>query len=160
MLNLLQTQPLLHIAFHLCCRCICRRLCCCRCRHCHHCCCHHCCRFHCRHDRLFRRCYCCHTLVDCCLPPPLPLFTPAAAVACPRCCNCCQLVPLLLLPPPQPLPLFLPPPPPPPLPNFLPLAPLPLCFHHHCFCFHCCHATAPASVTIAPPLLFPMPLPP
>ena len=48
-----------------------------------------------RHDRRFR-CYCCCFLVDCCLPPLLPLFPSAAAVlACPRRCHrCCLPAPL------------------------------------------------------------------
>ena len=48
-----------------------------------------------RHDRRFR-CYCCCFLVDCCLPPLLPLFLSAATVlACPRRCHRCCLPPLL-----------------------------------------------------------------
>ncbi len=63
-----------------------------------------------RHDRHLR-CYRCGFLVDCCLPPPLPQFPPAAAVlACPcRCHRCCLPAPLTMLPPLQPPPLFLPP---------------------------------------------------
>jgi hypothetical protein len=138
-----------------CCR-ICRRLSrcwrhlgCWGCRHCHHCCCRHCCRL-CRcQDCRFRCCYCCPSLVDCCLPQPLPLFPPATAVACPHCCQCCLLAPLPLLLPPQLLPLFLPLPPLPSLPIFLLLALLPLCFHCHCLCL-CLRRT--------PPLLFLLPL--
>ena len=45
-----------------------------------------------RHDSHFR-CYCCCFLVDCCLPPLLPLFPSAAAVlSCPRRCHRCCLV--------------------------------------------------------------------
>ncbi len=77
-----------------------RRHCCCC--HFHHLRSHHNCRFCCRYQ--------CCSLVDCCLPPPLPLFPPAAAIACPHRCCCCLPAPLPLLPPPQPPPLFLPPP--------------------------------------------------
>ena len=54
-----------------------------------------------RHDSHFR-CYCCCFLVDCCLPPLLPLFPSAAAVlACPRRCHrCCLPAPLPMSPPP------------------------------------------------------------
>lgn len=49
-------------------------------------------RLRCRHDRCFR-CYCCCFLVNCCLPPLLPLFPSAAAVlSCPRRCHRCCLV--------------------------------------------------------------------
>jgi hypothetical protein len=95
------------------------RLCCRRLRR------HHLCG---RHDCRSRR-YCCRFLVDCCLPPPLPLFPSAAAVAFPRRCRHCLPAPLPMSQPPQPLPLFLPPSAPPPLPIFLPPSPLPLCFN-------------------------------
>ena len=62
-----------------------------------------------RYDRHFR-CYRCGFLVECCLPPPLPLFPPATALlACPRHCHrCCLPALLTMLPPTQLPPLFLP----------------------------------------------------
>jgi hypothetical protein len=160
------TNSLVHITFFLHCRCICLRLsrswrCLGRCRQRHHCrcCCHHCPYLWRCHNCCFHHRYCCRSLVDCCLPPTLPLFLPAAAFTCLRCCCCCLLAPLPLPPRPQPLPLFLLPPPPPLLPIFLPLALLPLCFHHCCLCFCCCHVTISDSITTVSPLLFPMPSP-
>jgi hypothetical protein len=88
----------------------------------------------CRHDCHFRRRYHCRSpLVDCCLPPPLPLFLPDTAVACPP--------PLLLLSA-SAIPTVAATATAAPVPSTANAATalLPLCFHHRCLCFRCRHA--------------------
>ena len=104
------------------------------------------------------------------VPPPPPAAVAVAAVSaaatiafsadiaaafwliivCPRCrCHrCCLQVPLPMLPPSPPPPLFRPPSSLPPLPIFLPLSTLPLCFNvSDCLC-----------VSTFPPPRTPLPL--